>query len=96
MCGVIGDVSEENGLILPDLACLDSQALYAGGLPEFATAQNPLDTTGYVGDRARAAADVGDGGVQGPWDRHLGRERLRSADPEAAEFMKRSSDRRRD
>jgi acyl-CoA synthetase (NDP forming) len=48
MCGVIGDVSEQNGLILPDLDPCTIQALYAGGLPDFATAQNPLDTTGYV------------------------------------------------
>lgn len=48
MCGVIGDVSEEHGLILPELAPSTVTALREGGLPEFATAQNPLDTTGYV------------------------------------------------
>lgn len=48
MCGVIGDVSEECGLELPELDPSTVQALKDGGLPDFATAQNPLDTTGYV------------------------------------------------
>ncbi|GAA0712305.1 acetate--CoA ligase family protein [Dactylosporangium roseum] len=48
MCGVIGDVSEENGLELPELDDSTVRALREGGLPDFATAQNPLDTTGYL------------------------------------------------
>lgn len=48
MCGVIGDVSEENGLALPELDESTVRALREGGLPDFATAQNPLDTTGYL------------------------------------------------
>lgn len=48
MCGVIGDVSEENGLELPELDDSTVRALREGGLPDFATAQNPLDTTGYM------------------------------------------------
>lgn len=48
MCGVIGDVSEENGLALPELDDSTVKALREGGLPDFATAQNPLDTTGYL------------------------------------------------
>ncbi|GHE45695.1 acetyl-CoA synthetase [Streptosporangium violaceochromogenes] len=48
MCGVIGDVSEENGLELPELDESTVRALREGGLPDFATAQNPLDTTGYM------------------------------------------------
>lgn len=95
MCGVIGDVAEENGLILPDLAQSTVDALYAGGLPPFATAQNPLDTTGYVViepellpmSEATVARDPGidilvvNGSV--------------AATPEAAEFMQRNMDRRR-
>jgi acyl-CoA synthetase (NDP forming) len=48
MCGVIGDSAEANGLELPDFAQSTVEELRAVGLPEFATAQNPLDTTGYV------------------------------------------------
>ncbi|MFE4668127.1 acetate--CoA ligase family protein [Streptomyces sp. NPDC056716] len=48
MCGVIGDVSEEHGLALPELDDSTVRALREGGLPDFATAQNPLDTTGYM------------------------------------------------
>jgi len=48
MCGVIGDMAEESGLVLPELDPSTVTALRDGGLPEFATAQNPLDTTGYV------------------------------------------------
>jgi acyl-CoA synthetase (NDP forming) len=48
MCGVIGDTAEKHGLTLPDLAPQTVDELRAGGLPDFATAQNPLDTTGYV------------------------------------------------
>jgi len=48
MCGVIGDTAEANGVELPDFAESTVEELRAVGLPEFATAQNPLDTTGYV------------------------------------------------
>jgi len=48
MCGVIGDSAEANGLELPEFADSTVEELRAVGLPEFATAQNPLDTTGYV------------------------------------------------
>jgi len=48
MCGVIGDSAEANGLELPDFAESTVEELRAVGLPEFATAQNPIDTTGYV------------------------------------------------
>jgi acyl-CoA synthetase (NDP forming) len=48
MCGVIGDSAEANGLELPEFAESTVEELRAVGLPEFATAQNPLDTTGYV------------------------------------------------
>jgi acyl-CoA synthetase (NDP forming) len=48
MCGVIGDTAEANGLELPEFAESTVEELRAVGLPEFATAQNPLDTTGYV------------------------------------------------
>lgn len=48
MCGVIGDTAEENGVELPEFAESTVEELRAVGLPEFATAQNPLDTTGYV------------------------------------------------
>ena len=48
MCGVIGDSAEANGLELPDFAESTVEELRAVGLPDFATAQNPLDTTGYV------------------------------------------------
>ena len=48
MCGVIGDSAEAHGLELPDFAESTIEELRAVGLPEFATAQNPLDTTGYV------------------------------------------------
>jgi acyl-CoA synthetase (NDP forming) len=48
MCGVIGDSAEAHGLELPDFAESTVEELRAVGLPEFATAQNPLDTTGYV------------------------------------------------
>jgi acyl-CoA synthetase (NDP forming) len=48
MCGVIGDTSEAHGLELPDFAQSTVEELRAIGLPDFATAQNPLDTTGYV------------------------------------------------
>jgi acyl-CoA synthetase (NDP forming) len=48
MCGVIGDSAEAHGLELPDFAESTVADLRAVGLPEFATAQNPLDTTGYV------------------------------------------------
>jgi acetate---CoA ligase (ADP-forming) len=48
MCGVIGDSAEANGLELPEFAESIVEELRAVGLPEFATAQNPLDTTGYV------------------------------------------------
>jgi len=48
MCGVIGDSAEANGLQLPEFAESTVEELRAVGLPEFATAQNPLDTTGYV------------------------------------------------
>jgi acyl-CoA synthetase (NDP forming) len=48
MCGVIGDTAEEHGLSLPDFAPQTVNELRARGLPDFATAQNPLDTTGYV------------------------------------------------
>jgi acyl-CoA synthetase (NDP forming) len=48
MCGVIGDSAEANGLALPEFAESTVEELRAVGLPEFATAQNPLDTTGYV------------------------------------------------
>lgn len=48
MCGVIGDVAEASGVLLPDLADSTVTGLRESGLPEFATAQNPLDTTGYV------------------------------------------------
>jgi len=48
MCGVIGDVAEAHGIELPDFAPSTVEALRATGLPDFATAQNPLDTTGYV------------------------------------------------
>jgi acetate---CoA ligase (ADP-forming) len=48
MCGVIGDSAEAHGIELPDFAESTVEELRAVGLPEFATAQNPLDTTGYV------------------------------------------------
>jgi acyl-CoA synthetase (NDP forming) len=48
MCGVIGDLSEAHGIELPDFAPSTVEELRAVGLPDFATAQNPLDTTGYV------------------------------------------------
>jgi acetate---CoA ligase (ADP-forming) len=48
MCGVIGDLSEAHGIELPDFAASTVAELRAVGLPDFATAQNPLDTTGYV------------------------------------------------
>jgi acyl-CoA synthetase (NDP forming) len=48
MCGVIGDTAEAHGLELPNFADSTVEELRAVGLPEFATAQNPLDTTGYV------------------------------------------------
>jgi acyl-CoA synthetase (NDP forming) len=48
MCGVIGDTSEQVGLELPELAESTVAELRAAGLPDFATPQNPLDTTGYV------------------------------------------------
>jgi acetate---CoA ligase (ADP-forming) len=48
MCGVIGDTAEAHGLELPDFAGSTVDALRGIGLPDFATAQNPLDTTGYV------------------------------------------------
>src|SRR5580704_7657860 len=48
MCGVIGDTAEANGVELPDFAESTVEELRAVGLPDFATAQNPLDTTGYV------------------------------------------------
>jgi acyl-CoA synthetase (NDP forming) len=48
MCGVIGDVAEAHGIELPDFAPSTVDALRAAGLPDFATPQNPLDTTGYV------------------------------------------------
>jgi acetate---CoA ligase (ADP-forming) len=48
MCGVIGDLAEEHGIELPDFAPSTVRALREAGLPDFATAQNPLDTTGYV------------------------------------------------
>lgn len=48
MCGVIGDTAEAHGLDLPDFAESTVRELRAIGLPEFATPQNPLDTTGYV------------------------------------------------
>jgi acyl-CoA synthetase (NDP forming) len=48
MCGVIGDSAEAHGLELPEFAQSTVEELRAVGLPDFATAQNPLDTTGYV------------------------------------------------
>ena len=48
MCGVIGDLSEAHGIELPDFAASTVAELREVGLPDFATAQNPLDTTGYV------------------------------------------------
>jgi acyl-CoA synthetase (NDP forming) len=48
MCGVIGDAAEEHGLCLPEFAPQTVDELRGRGLPDFATAQNPLDTTGYV------------------------------------------------
>jgi acetate---CoA ligase (ADP-forming) len=48
MCGVIGDTAEAHGVELPEFAESTVTGLRAIGLPEFATAQNPLDTTGYV------------------------------------------------
>lgn len=48
MCGVIGDTAEGHGLELPEFAKSTVRDLREIGLPEFATPQNPLDTTGYV------------------------------------------------
>jgi acyl-CoA synthetase (NDP forming) len=48
MCGVIGDAAELSGLELPEFAPETVRALRDGGLPDFATPQNPLDTSGYV------------------------------------------------
>lgn len=48
MCGVISDAADEVGLEVPEFAPETVTALRDGGLPSFATPQNPLDTTGYV------------------------------------------------
>jgi acyl-CoA synthetase (NDP forming) len=46
MCGVIGDNAEQHGLCLPDLAPRTVEELRSGGLPDFATAQNPWTPPG--------------------------------------------------
>lgn len=53
MCGVISDTADLHGVAVPELAPQTADALRAGGLPEFATPQNPLDTTGYVASDPR-------------------------------------------
>lgn len=47
MCGVISDTADSVGLEVPDLAPA-TVATLRDILPEFATPQNPLDTTGYI------------------------------------------------
>lgn len=47
MCGVVSDIAERDGIQLPDFSPATVDTLQAGILPPFATAQNPLDLTGY-------------------------------------------------
>jgi len=48
MCGVVSDIAERDGIQLPDFSPATVEALETGILPPFATAQNPLDLTGYT------------------------------------------------
>jgi acetate---CoA ligase (ADP-forming) len=48
MCGVVSDIAEREGILLPDFSPATVDALQTGILPPFATAQNPLDLTGYT------------------------------------------------
>ena len=48
MCGVVSDIAEREGIALPDFSPATVDALRTGVLPPFATAQNPLDLTGYT------------------------------------------------
>ncbi|MGW6769658.1 acetate--CoA ligase family protein [Streptomyces sp. NPDC055037] len=48
MCGVISDAADRAGISVPEFAPATVSALREAGLPDFATPQNPLDTTGYV------------------------------------------------
>lgn len=48
MCSVIADVAERSGVELPAFDPRTDEAIRAAGLPDFATLQNPLDTTGYI------------------------------------------------
>ena len=48
MCGVVSDIAERDGIQLPDFSPATVDALQTDILPPFATAQNPLDLTGYT------------------------------------------------
>ena len=48
MCGVASDIAEREGITLPDFSPATVDTLRTSILPPFATAQNPLDLTGYT------------------------------------------------
>ena len=48
MCGVASDIAEREGITLPDFSPATVDTLRSSILPPFATAQNPLDLTGYT------------------------------------------------
>src|SRR5260370_18151475 len=65
-CGIIADQAERTRLELPDFAPVTKRRL-AELLPDFGTPQNPLDTTGVIGDQpellgARIDTGVSEGG----------------------------------
>ena len=48
MCGVVSDIAERERIELPDFSPATVDTLRTSILPPFATAQNPLDLTGYT------------------------------------------------
>lgn len=48
MCALIADKAEASGLELPVPAPRTVKSLHDDGLPEFASVNNPMDTTGYI------------------------------------------------
>ena len=59
-CGILSDLAQDEGIILPDFAQETMERLHAV-LPPFSTVRNPLDVTGYVvvdGTLQRRALEV--------------------------------------